>query len=203
MRDVRRRPCRRSRSSRRSSGRCAGQNPLGVQHPPRKRAARSLRLLHNARWLFRSAMPVPASNAQGVMWTVTLRVQRDCDQDRHADSGDTAVDFGGHPGPDFCTGRTERQRCLALYARRDASSFGANTFFDFLKLRGFDAPRYLDGLRLPNDFNRRLPCRASSLTGLSAGSAERAVVGLYGQSDPGGLINMVSKRPTETPHHES
>ena len=30
-------------------------------------------------------------------------------------------------------------------------SFGANTFFDLLKLRGFDAPRFLDGLRLPND----------------------------------------------------
>src|SRR5262249_40399183 len=26
--------------------------------------------------------------------------------------------------------------------------------------------------------------------------------GLYGQSDPGGLVNMVSKRPTATPHLE-
>ena len=26
--------------------------------------------------------------------------------------------------------------------------------------------------------------------------------GLYGQTDPGGLINMVSKRPTATPQHE-
>jgi iron complex outermembrane receptor protein len=30
-------------------------------------------------------------------------------------------------------------------------SFGANTFFDLFNLRGVDAPRYLDGLRLPND----------------------------------------------------
>jgi len=26
--------------------------------------------------------------------------------------------------------------------------------------------------------------------------------GLYGQSDPGGLLNMVSKRPTATPHYD-
>ena len=31
------------------------------------------------------------------------------------------------------------------------ASFGANAFFDSFKLRGFDAPRYLDGLRLPED----------------------------------------------------
>ena len=30
-------------------------------------------------------------------------------------------------------------------------TFGATTFFDAFKLRGFDAPRYLDGLRLPFD----------------------------------------------------
>ena len=29
--------------------------------------------------------------------------------------------------------------------------YGATTFFDAIKLRGFEAPRYLDGLRLPLD----------------------------------------------------
>lgn len=81
-------------------------------------------------------------------------------------------------------------------------SFGANTFFDSLRLRGFDAPRFLDGLRLPNDATtfavpRIEPYGLERLEVLKGPSS-----GLYGQSNPGGLINMVSKRPTETPHYD-
>jgi iron complex outermembrane receptor protein len=43
-------------------------------------------------------------------------------------------------------------------------TFGATTFFDSGKLRGFDAPRYLDGLRLPIDPGTQFPIRASSRT---------------------------------------
>ena len=81
-------------------------------------------------------------------------------------------------------------------------SFGANAFFDSFKLRGFDAPRYLDGLRLPAD-NTTFAIPRIETYGL-----ERLEVlkgpssGLYGQSDPGGLLNMVSKRPTATPQYE-
>ena len=81
-------------------------------------------------------------------------------------------------------------------------SFGANAFFDSFKLRGFDAPRYLDGLRLPED-NTTFAIPRIETYGL-----ERLEVlkgpssGLYGQSDPGGLLNMVSKRPTSTPQYE-
>jgi iron complex outermembrane recepter protein len=81
-------------------------------------------------------------------------------------------------------------------------SFGANAFFDAFKLRGFDAPRYLDGLRLPAD-NTTFAVPRVETYGL-----ERIEVlkgpssGLYGQSDPGGLLNMVSKRPTSTPQYE-
>jgi iron complex outermembrane receptor protein len=81
-------------------------------------------------------------------------------------------------------------------------SFGANAFFDNFKLRGFDAPRYLDGLRLPAD-NTTFAIPRIETYGL-----ERLEVlkgpssGVYGQSDPGGLLNMVSKRPTDTPHYE-
>jgi iron complex outermembrane recepter protein len=80
--------------------------------------------------------------------------------------------------------------------------FGANAFFDGFKIRGFDAPRYLDGLRLPND-NVQFALPKIEPYGL-----ERIEVlkgpssGLYGQSDPGGLLNMVSKRPTVTPHYD-
>src|SRR5262249_46284092 len=73
------------------------------------------------------------------------------------------------------------------------SSFGANTFFDYFKLRGFDAPRYLDGLRLPADVTTFAVPRVETY------GLERIEVlkgpssGLYGQTDPGGLVNMVSK----------
>ncbi|WJR80284.1 TonB-dependent siderophore receptor [Bradyrhizobium sp. NP1] len=81
-------------------------------------------------------------------------------------------------------------------------SFGANAFFDAFKLRGFDAPRYLDGLRLPADTTTFAVPRIETY------GLERLEVlkgpssGLYGQSDPGGLLNMVSKRPTATPQNE-
>lgn len=80
--------------------------------------------------------------------------------------------------------------------------YGANAFFDGVKVRGFDAPQYLDGLRLPKDgISFAMPKietygleRLEVLKGPSSG--------LYGQTDPGGFINMISKRPTATPHHD-
>ncbi|MEH2535169.1 iron complex outermembrane receptor protein [Bradyrhizobium sp. AZCC 1588] len=82
------------------------------------------------------------------------------------------------------------------------ASFGANAFFDSFKLRGFDAPRYLDGLRLPADVT------TFAIPRIETYGLERLEVlkgpsaGLYGQSDPGGLLNMVSKRPTARPQYE-
>jgi iron complex outermembrane receptor protein len=81
-------------------------------------------------------------------------------------------------------------------------SYGANAFFDGFKVRGFDAPQYLDGLRLPKD-NISFAMPKIETYGL-----ERLEVlkgpssGLYGQTDPGGFINMISKRPTATPRYD-
>jgi iron complex outermembrane receptor protein len=82
-------------------------------------------------------------------------------------------------------------------------SFGANAFFDSFKLSGFDAPRYLDGLRLPSDVT------TFAIPKIEVYGLERLEVlkgpssALYGQTEPGGLINMISKRPTETFHLEA
>jgi iron complex outermembrane recepter protein len=78
-------------------------------------------------------------------------------------------------------------------------SFGANAFFDSFKLRGFDAPRYLDGLRLPQDQTTFAIPRIETygLERIEVLKGPSSVV--YGQSDPGGLLNMVSRRPTATP----
>lgn len=81
-------------------------------------------------------------------------------------------------------------------------SFGSNTFLDLFKLRGFDAPRYLDGLRLPVD-NTTFAMPRIEMFGLDRIEVLKGPSsGLYGQTDPGGLINMVSKRPTATPQNE-
>lgn len=80
---------------------------------------------------------------------------------------------------------------------------GATTFYDAVRIRGFDAPRYLDGLRLPLDPGTQFAYPRIETYGLERLEVLRGPSsGLYGQTDPGGLINMVSKRPTATPQHE-
>jgi iron complex outermembrane recepter protein len=82
-------------------------------------------------------------------------------------------------------------------------TYGATTFFDSLKLRGFEVPRYLDGLRLPLDPGTQFAYPRIETYGLERLEVLRGPSsGLYGQTDPGGLINMVSKRPTATPQGE-
>jgi iron complex outermembrane recepter protein len=82
-------------------------------------------------------------------------------------------------------------------------SFGANVLFDWIKIRGFNAPTYLDGLRVPSDAS------AFAVPRIEPYGLERIEVlkgpssGLYGQSEPGGLLNLVSKRPQDRPHFEA
>lgn len=82
--------------------------------------------------------------------------------------------------------------------------YGGSTFFEGFKIRGFDAQRYLDGLRLPME-----PITQFSAPRIEPYGLERIEVlkgpssGLYGATDPGGFINMVSKRPLRTPHAEA
>ena len=91
---------------------------------------------------------------------------------------------------------------LRSHAGVSLDLYSATTFFDAVKLRGFDAPRYLDGLRLPLDpgtqfaYPRVEPYGLERLEVLRGPSS-----GLYGQTEPGGLINMVSKRPLWFPHY--
>ena len=76
--------------------------------------------------------------------------------------------------------------------------YGAGSVFDTeVKVRGFIAPRYLDGLRLPYDTTitfaqpRTEPYGLERIEILKGPSS-----GIYGQASPGGILNMVSKRPT-------
>lgn len=73
----------------------------------------------------------------------------------------------------------------------------------YLYSRGFVLEQFLDGMRLPSDtgFGYAVPSfdpygleRIDVLHGPSSV--------LYGQANPGGIANLVSKRPTTTPVHE-
>jgi len=82
------------------------------------------------------------------------------------------------------------------------SQFGDDSRYDWFTVRGFRPGRYLDGLRLP------FGARGYSQPRIEPYGLERAELlkgpssVLYGQGEPGGLINMVSKRPTDKPHNE-
>lgn len=89
------------------------------------------------------------------------------------------------------------------YAPGVFASRGSSTTYDAMAIRGFPATnttQYLDGLRLLGDNYSEASIdpyfleRAELLRG--------PVSVLYGKSNPGGLVSMVSKRPTTEPLRE-
>lgn len=71
---------------------------------------------------------------------------------------------------------------------------------DYIEVRGFQASQYLDGLRVATGnfvsatYDPYMLQRIEILKGSSAA--------LYGQSYPGGIVNLISKRPTEDAFRE-
>lgn len=82
-------------------------------------------------------------------------------------------------------------------------TYGPLTFFNPLMIRGFQAQQYLDGMRLPVDPGSQFAYPQIEPYGLEQIEVLKGPSsGLYGQTNPGGLLNMVSKRPIATPHAE-
>lgn len=81
-----------------------------------------------------------------------------------------------------------------------AETYGASSPFDiYTQIRGFRGDYYLDGLRLPNGGQDGISSAVIDPYGLQRIEVLKGPAStLYGQSAPGGLVNMVSKRPTET-----
>ena len=67
--------------------------------------------------------------------------------------------------------------------------------FEYLTGRGFQLEKYLDGLRMPNVAYNLPSYEVYNLERIEVLHGPASV--LYGQSYPGGLLNLVSKRPTE------
>lgn len=82
---------------------------------------------------------------------------------------------------------------------RGASSDGA----PYLYSRGFYLEQFLDGARLPSDTTFAYAIPNFDPYGLDRIEVLRGPASvLYGQANPGGVANLVSKMPTTTPVHE-
>ena len=82
------------------------------------------------------------------------------------------------------------------------SQYGDDSRYDWFTIRGFRPSRYLDGLRLPFGSSGYAQPRVEPYSLERAEVLKGPASVLYGQGDPGGLINMVSKRPSATAHNE-
>ncbi|EKM7176202.1 ferrichrome porin FhuA [Cronobacter sakazakii] len=85
------------------------------------------------------------------------------------------------------------------------SNRGASTTYDFVSIRGFTSVglsqnNYLDGLKLQGNFYNDAVIDPYMLERVELMRGPTSV--LYGKSNPGGIISMVSKRPTTEPLHE-
>lgn len=81
-----------------------------------------------------------------------------------------------------------------------ASSYGSDSRADWLQVRGFEPTQFLDGLPLPKGVyaNPKMETWNLDRVALLRGPASS----VYGQTPPGGLIDMVSRRPSAETSHE-
>jgi iron complex outermembrane recepter protein len=81
-----------------------------------------------------------------------------------------------------------------------AETSGADTRFEDIYVRGFPADIYLDGMKLFTSGFSTSNIEPYNLERVEVLHGPASV--LYGQASPGGLVDLVSKRPTEDPYHE-
>jgi iron complex outermembrane recepter protein len=92
-------------------------------------------------------------------------------------------------------------QALAYTSGVDADNRTNYSGFDIVYVRGFNADRYLDGLKVQTS-------SASTVAQLETYGLERLEVlhgpasVLYGAGSPGGIVEAISKRPTDEPYHE-
>ena len=74
------------------------------------------------------------------------------------------------------------------------------TRYDMMTIRGFDASMYLNGMRLQDLYYTSAQIDPYLLERVEVLKGPTSV--MYGQAPAGGLVNQVSKRPTDTALHE-
>lgn len=101
-------------------------------------------------------------------------------------------------------GATNLKDALGYTPGVSITTYGADSRFDWISLRGFDAYSpgfYMDGLPLRNIATWGL-WRAENYGAERIELLRGPASVLYGQAGPGGVVNVVSKRPTAEPLHE-
>lgn len=78
--------------------------------------------------------------------------------------------------------------------------YGPSMRDDYFNIRGFSSPQFLDGLMLQGVNYANLRIEQYGMESVEVLKGPASV--LYGQSSPGGLVNMTSKRPTAVPLRE-
>lgn len=81
-----------------------------------------------------------------------------------------------------------------------ASSYGSDTRSDWLRVRGFEPTQFLDGLPLAKGVYANPKQETWNLDRLALLRGPASSV--YGQTPPGGLLDMVSRRPSAESSHE-
>ncbi|WP_409317777.1 TonB-dependent siderophore receptor [Pseudomonas sp. KCJK9016] len=81
-----------------------------------------------------------------------------------------------------------------------ASSYGSDTRSDWLRVRGFEPTQFLDGLPLPKGVYANPKQETWNLDRLALLRGPASSV--YGQTPPGGLLDMVSRRPSDVQSSE-
>ncbi|KAB0504057.1 TonB-dependent siderophore receptor [Pseudomonas lini] len=81
-----------------------------------------------------------------------------------------------------------------------ASSYGSDTRDDWLRVRGFEPTQFLDGLPLPRGVYANPKQETWNLDRLALLRGPASSV--YGQTPPGGLLDMVSRRPSAESSNE-
>lgn len=81
-----------------------------------------------------------------------------------------------------------------------SSSYGGDSRADWLRVRGFEPTQFLDGLPLPKGSYANPKAETWDLERITLLRGPASSV--YGQTPPGGLLDMVSRRPEAQASHE-
>ena len=80
-----------------------------------------------------------------------------------------------------------------------SASYGSDTRYDWMRVRGFEPTQFLDGLPLPRGVYANPKAETWTLARLALLRGPASSV--YGQTPPGGLLDMVSRRPSAEASH--
>ncbi|KAA5829010.1 TonB-dependent siderophore receptor [Pseudomonas chlororaphis] len=80
-----------------------------------------------------------------------------------------------------------------------SASYGSDTRYDWMRVRGFEPTQFLDGLSLPRGVYANPKAETWNLDRLALLRGPASSV--YGQTPPGGLLDMVSRRPSAESSH--